>query len=174
MKILTVASVYFQTISNLMSRPGDFFGGTRSESMIYSIKYLFVSILIFIMASMTLIRENHLSAAGILLINAVFMPFIMSIVSLLIIKMIGKKHVPFTNIFSVNAFASGTTILVSWIPLFLWISEPWKWTLIVIGYVRACGLNYRQAIVTMIITIIFIVLGFRMFLSVISNLRVGF
>lgn len=171
MKIITAASLYFQTISRLMSRPGGFFDGIRGESMIYSVKYLFVSILIFIMASMTLIQKNHLSAAGILLINAVLMPFITSTVSLLIIKVIGKKHIPFTNIFSVNAFASGTTILISWIPLFLWISEPWKWTLIVIGYVRACGLDYRRAIATMIITIILIVLGFRLFLSVISSVK---
>jgi len=109
--------------------------------------------------------------AAILFLNALGMTFITAGVGFMVMGMIRGRRVPFRRIFAVCAYSSGVTMLASWIPLFVWITEPWKWTLISIGMVRACGLSWKQTILVMGISVLVIVLFFWSVMPVILYLR---
>lgn len=97
---------------------------------------------------------------GIFFVNALFMPFIATAVTCLVTILTPGKGVPFRRFFAVYAFAGGVTLLVSWIPLFVWLTEPWKWVLIALGMVRACGLGWRRALTVISLTIAGLILLF--------------
>ncbi len=151
---------YIQTLTGILGSPRRFFGELPEEvGFRNSFGFLIVSSLFFTGASLTCIHERYVLMAGILLINALVMPFITAGTAFLIMTMTMIKRVSFTRLFAVFAFAAGVTMLASWIPLFVWITEPWKWLIIAIGMVKACGLRWMQAIL-IIGSSIFIVLLF--------------
>jgi len=50
--------------------------------------------------------------------------------------------------------------LASWIPLFVWLTEPWKWMLIIIGLVKGCGFRWVEAILVVAVSIFIVILLF--------------
>ena len=122
-------------------------------------------------AGLTQVHERPLLMAGILLVNAIGMPFVTAGVSFMAMTMFIEKRVPFQRIFAVYAFSSGVTMLASWIPLFTWITEPWKWVLVSIGMASGCGLNWKQTILVIGLSILILVLFFWSLTSVILYLR---
>jgi hypothetical protein len=151
---------YFQSLTRILGSPKQFFGELPEETGFRKpFGFLLISSLFFTGASLTCIYDNHVLMAGILLINAIAMPFVTAGTAFLIMTMTMIKRVSFTRLFAVFAFASGVTMLASWIPLFVWITEPWKWLLITMGMVKACGLRWMQAI-SIVGCSIFIVLLF--------------
>jgi hypothetical protein len=151
---------YFQSLTRILGSPKQFFGELPEETGFRKpFGFLLISSLFFTGASLTCIYDSHVLMAGILLINAIAMPFVTAGTAFLIMTMTMIKRVSFTRLFAVFAFASGVTMLASWIPLFVWITEPWKWLLITMGMVKACGLRWMQAI-SIVGCSIFIVLLF--------------
>jgi len=86
------------------------------------------------------------------------MPFVTAGISFMVMTM--GKRVSFPRLFSLYAYATGVTLLASWIPLFVWITEPWKWMLIIIGMVKGCGFKWMQAILVVVVSIFIVVLFF--------------
>ncbi len=84
--------------------------------------------------------------AGIHLFNAVGMTFIMAGLGYLVMGLSIGKKVPFARLFSIYALCSGVTLLVSWIPYFAVLTEPWKWYLIGTGLTKSCGLKLKEAL----------------------------
>lgn len=78
----------------------------------------------------------------------------------MVMTMTMGKRVSFPRLFSVYAYATGVTLLASWIPLFIWLTEPWKWMLIIFGMVKGCGLKWMQAILVVAVSIFIVVLFF--------------
>jgi hypothetical protein len=151
---------YIQTLTGILGSPRRFFGELPEEMGFRNpFVFLLISSLFFTGASLTCIHDRHVFMAGILLINALAMPFITAGIAFLIMTMTMVKRANFTSLFAVFAFAAGVTMLASWIPLFVWITEPWKWLLIAIGMVKACGLRWAQAIL-IIGSSVFVVLLF--------------
>ena len=97
---------------------------------------------------------------GILWVNAVVMPFMTAGIAFMVITMSMGKRVSFQKLFSVYAYATSVTLLASWIPLFIWLTEPWKWMLIVIGMVKGCGFKWMQAILIVAVSIFIVMLFF--------------
>jgi len=89
------------------------------------------------------------------------MVFIASGLGYLVMIMITRKSVTFKRLFSIYAFASGTTMLAAWIPLFIWLAEPWKWWLIATGMNKACGFKGRYIILIIGLSISVMVFLFR-------------
>ena len=81
------------------------------------------------------------------MVNAIGMVLIAAALGYLVMALTIGKQVSFTRFFSVYAFSSGVTLLASWIPFFIWITEPWKWWLIGTGMVKGCGFSLSQALV---------------------------
>lgn len=152
---------YFQTLMSLLGAPREFFS-VLPESVGFgkSFGFLLISSLFFTGASLTCINEKPVLMAAILLINTVGMPFIAAGIGFVAMTMTIDKHVTFTRLFAVYAFATGVTLLASWIPLFVWLTEPWKWLLIAMGMVKGCGFKWIQAFLIIGLSIFVLVLFF--------------
>ena len=152
---------YFQTLTRILGAPRQFFSELPDEwGFRKPFGFLLLSSLFFTGASLTCIHERPILMAGILLVNALAMPFITASISFLVMTMTMGKRVTFARLFAVYAFASGVTLLASWIPLFVWLTEPWKWLLIIFGMVKGCGLRWMQAILIIGLSIFILVLFF--------------
>ncbi|WDP87441.1 MAG: hypothetical protein HUN05_21830 [Desulfobacter sp.] len=68
------------------------------------------------------------------------------------VMMFGKKA-SFCLVFSLYVYASGITLLVSWLPFLLWLTELWKYWLIFSGFRRGCGLSKRQALEVLVVSL---------------------
>ena len=163
---------YFQALTGMLSTPGKFFENLPEIVRPgFPLAFLLVSALFFAGAGITCVGDNRLAMGAIYFINAVAMPFIMSGISYLIITMTMGSKVPFLQLFAVFSFAAGTTLLASWIPLFVWITEPWKWILTGIGMVKACKLGWIQSVLVMTVTIFMVMLIFWSLAPVIVLIR---
>ena len=156
---LTMVS-YFQALTRILVCPGNFFKELSHEAdFIRPLGCLLISGLFFIGASAIQITENVISMTGILFLNAVFMPVITAWVSYVIIRLYRVKGVSFAGILSVYAYSTSITLMISWIPLFFLITEPWKWTLVFLGLTKGCGLRTIEAVIVIGITV-FILISF--------------
>ena len=152
---------YFQALTRMLGSPGKFFEELPDEIGLWKpFGFLLISSIFFTAMNLLNIHDRPVVIGGILLVNAVAMPFITSALSYIVMTMIVGKRVTYTKLFSVFAFASGVTMLASWIPLFVWITEPWKWFLVVTGMVRGCGLSWLQSILILGLSILILFLFF--------------
>lgn len=157
---------YFQIITGMLSRPGHFYESSLSDRDIKTpVLFLLISTAFFVSASLTVLKGNTFILIGILFVNTVTMPFITAAVSVLFIRMFTGSAIGFMRIFSVHVFAGGTVLLAAWIPMIMWFTEPWKWILIITGYVKGCGMTYMQAIVISVITAGVIISGFQLLIN---------
>lgn len=111
-------------------------------------------------ASLTYIHERPILMVGILFVNSIAMPFVAAGIGFMVMTMTIGKRVAFAKFFAVYAFAAGVTLLASWIPLFVWLTEPWKWLLIALGMVKGCGFKWMQAFLIIGLSIFVLVLFF--------------
>jgi hypothetical protein len=150
---------YFQALTQMLSSPIRFFTELpRDAGFGQAFGFLLTSSMFFAGAGMTTIAENRLLMAGIWLVNAVAMPMILAGIGFMVMTMSMGKRATFQRLFSIYAFAAGVTLLASWIPLFVWITEPWKWLLIVVGMVKGCGFKWMQAILIAVASIFILIL----------------
>ncbi|MBW1738384.1 MAG: YIP1 family protein [Deltaproteobacteria bacterium] len=163
---------YMHALTGMLGAPGRFFRELPDETGYRRpLGFLLVSSLFLTGASLTQVHERPLLMAGILLVNAIGMPFVTAGVSFMALTMFIGKRVPFQRIFTVYAFSSGVTMLASWIPLFTWITEPWRWVLVSIGMASGCGLNWKQTVLVIGVSILIIVLFFWSLMPVILWVR---
>ncbi len=163
---------YFQALTRILGAPGQFFCEFPEKvGFRQPVRFLVVSSLFFTGASLTCISASHVLMAGILLINAIAMPFIAAGIGFMVMTVAIGKRVAFKRFFAVYAFASGVTMLASWIPLFVWVTEPWKWLLIAVGMVKGCGLRWMQAVLIIGISIFILVLFFLSLAPVFSYVK---
>ena len=108
---------------------------------------------------------NYLTVGGILLANAVGMTLLMTGLGYSLMWVSGGGKAPFDTLFSVYAFSAGTTLLVSWVPSFLVLSEIWKWWLIGTGLTAGLGFKWYRAVAIIGISIVLTVLIFHWLLS---------
>ncbi|MEW6672253.1 MAG: YIP1 family protein [Thermodesulfobacteriota bacterium] len=139
---------YFRTLTRLLGEPRKFFDEFPPEpGFIKPVGFLILSGLFFTIASLiTNTYTQPALMAAILFVNAVGMPLIASSLGFVVIIWAMGRPQTFPRFFSIYAFASGVTLLASWIPYFVWFTEPWKWWLIAIGLVHGCGFSWKQSL----------------------------
>jgi len=86
-------------------------------------------------------------------VNAAGMIIMSSLLSYTAMVMILGKRTSFSIVFRLYAFSSGVTLFISWLPFFLWFTEPWKWWLIYTGFKNTCGLTWKQAVLILVVSI---------------------
>src|SRR6056297_2291942 len=77
--------------------------------------------------------QSPVVMALIYFINAAGMVLISSITGFCTMVMISGKKQDFSLVFGLYAYASGITMLISWLPFMLWFTEPWKYWLVYTG-----------------------------------------
>lgn len=162
---------YFVALSKILGTPNSFFKElSDATGFKQSMGFLLVSAIFSTTALlMTQPLENPVLTGVIYFVNAVGMTVIAAGLGYMMVTMFAGPKVSFCRIFGVYAFASGVALLASWIPLFVWITEPWKWILIGIGLAKYCGLGWRFSILVILISVTVIILFFWSLLPVISS-----
>lgn len=160
---------YFQIINGMLSRPGAFFSKNLSDHNVKKpVLFLLISVVFNVAASLTVIKGNMFVLAGILVLNATVMPIVAAVVSVAVLRIITGSNISLVRIFSIYAYAWGTTLYASWIPMMFWITEPWKWFLVTKGFTKGCDITYMQAITASVITIGLIIMGFYFLMDLTS------
>ncbi|MCD6585470.1 MAG: YIP1 family protein [Desulfobacteraceae bacterium] len=160
---------YFQALAKVLGTPVIFFRELQDIDFKQSLGFLVVSSVFFAGASL-LTRQfvQPLLSGGILFINAIGMTFIAAGLGYMLMSMFFGKKVTFPRLFAVYAFSAGVTLLASWIPLFVWLTEPWKWVLIGLGLTKSCDFRWNQTIVVIGGSIGIMILFFKSLLPLIS------
>lgn len=152
---------YLRTLSQLLASPRGFFTELPAEmGMGPPLGFLLVSSVVFTLASLMNTVLDPLTAAAIFLANAVGMVFITSGLGFMVMVMTLGRKAGYGRIFAIYAFSAGVTLLSSWMPYFLFITEPWKWWLIFTGLTRSIGLKWTHALMVIGISISVLILFF--------------
>lgn len=164
---------YFRTLTRMLKEPGRFFGELPwGVGMKQSMGFLSVSSLFFAGASLVSNTPvNPLFMGGIFFINAMGMVFIAAGLGYMVINMTMRKRVTFGRFFTVYALSSGVTLLASWMPFFIWLTEPWKWWLIGTGMVKCCGFRPGHAVLVIGVSICIMFLFFWSLLPIVFSIR---
>ena len=119
---------YFRSLAKVLGTPGAFFKESLNDvGFRQSLGFLLVSSAFFAGAILTTREfEAPWISSSIFFVNAVGMTLIAAGFGYIAMTMFWGRKVTFRRFFSVYAFASGVTLLASWIPLFVFITEPWK------------------------------------------------
>jgi hypothetical protein len=139
---------YAQTVFGLLGQPRKFYDALpQSIGMMPVLGFLAVSAVFSSIASLLNTNPQNLYlTGGIYLFNAVGMVLIMAGLGYMVMTLCIGKKVSFARLFSIYALSSGVTLLVSWIPFLVVLTEPWKWWLIGTGIIKGCGLKLKEAV----------------------------
>ncbi len=152
---------YFHVLSRMIGDPKTFFSELSPDTGMKSpLIFLTISALIFTLSSLMNDPPNPALAAGILLLNAMGMVFVASGLGYMVIMITLGKRIAFHRVFAIYAFSSGVTLLASWMPYFLIITEPWKWWLICTGMTRHLSMSWKQTLSVVLLSVGIIVLFF--------------
>jgi len=144
---------YAQTVFGLLGQPRKFYDALPpSIDPMPVLGFLMVSAVFSSIASLlNSDTQNFCLTGGIYLFNAVGMVLIMAGLGYMVMALCVGKKVSFARLFSIYALSSGVTLLFSWAPFFVVLTEPWKWWLIGTGMLKGCGLKLKE--IVLIITL---------------------
>ncbi|MEJ2101829.1 MAG: YIP1 family protein [Desulfobacterales bacterium] len=139
---------YVQAVFGILGHPRKFFSElSPTIGMNQPLGLLVLSAVFFCAANLMNVRPHaFFLMGGIYLLNAVGMVFIMAALGYLVMTLSIGKKVPFVRLLGIYALCSGVTLLISWVPYFVVLTEPWKWYLIGIGLTKGCGLKIKESI----------------------------
>lgn len=149
---------YYQIVNRMLVSPGQFF---REEldfiGLRRSLGFLTLSSLFFTLAELSLIHQAYLKLSILNFMNAVIMPALCAVTGYALIRGLSGREILFRRLFAVYALSSGLMMLMAWIPLFIWITEPWRWLLIGLGLVKGCGLSRGQSLLVVALSLLLLV-----------------
>ncbi|MBS3758289.1 MAG: hypothetical protein KGY61_06465 [Desulfobacterales bacterium] len=136
-------SGYFQILSRVLGEPRAFFVDlSETAAMKQAAGFLVVSSLFFAAAALLVHGfSNPAAISAVLFVNAIGMTFISAGLGYALAIIVTGRQISFAQVFTVYAYASGAVFLAAWIPLALFLTEPWKWWLIGTGLNRTCGVK---------------------------------
>jgi Yip1-like protein len=154
--VLKSCQFYGYAVIQILIEPRRFFTELpKNATMAKSLGFCVICSLFYTAASLlTGTYPSPIKMGGVFFINNVAMVFLPAGLSYMILVMIRKKKSRFPLLFSVCAFSSGITLLVSWMSMFLWFTEPWKWWLIYTGFKNTCGIPWKASLVILVLTMI--------------------
>lgn len=160
-------STYLQTTTSLLSSPIRFFSDVpAAETYKRAGTYLMVSAIFYTVASYAYFFNQSLTVGAIILVNALAMPFVTGFLAYIFSTMFYGKKISMPRMFSIFAYSSGVVMIISWIPALVWVTEPWRGLLCLVGLVKAGELKWHQAIIVMGCTIISLLVLIWSFLPV--------
>ncbi|MFZ7128248.1 MAG: YIP1 family protein [Desulfobacterales bacterium] len=128
-------SGYFHTLAGLLVRPAAVFEaladspGIRSPLVFLAVSALFSGAA----ATTTAPYARPMIAGTVFVVNDLGMPLMAAGLAYLAMVAIVGRRVRFGTLLAIHALASGVTLLISWVPVFVVVSEPWKWWLVWTG-----------------------------------------
>lgn len=159
---LTAPGYYARALTRLLGEPGRFYSdmGQKGDSQ-HAMLFLVIASLFH--AAAGLLQSVSTTPARVffaLFLNGIGMACLCAVVLFSAQAMMFGRKICFGTVLSIVAYSSGVTLLVSWVPFFIWLTEPWKWWLIITGLVRGCGFKWWQALAASITTVMLVFLLF--------------
>jgi len=105
--------------------------------------------------------------AAVLFVNAMGMALFPALIGYIVMGMTLGRKASFARLFSVYAFSFGITLLFSWVPFFLWLTEPWKWWLVFTGLTRGCDFKPWAALMVVLLSVGVILLFFYSLMAIV-------
>lgn len=163
---------YFKTLAQILRGPRRFFSENLPDTgWRFAAGFLVISSVVFTGASLLSFEyADPWSTGSILFLNALGMVLISSSLGYMIMTMSIGRKASFGSFFSVYALSSGVTLLASWMPFSLLLTESWRWWLIGTGLTRGCGVKGRQAFWIIVASIVVMVGGVMSVMAIISHL----
>ncbi len=163
---------YFDTLTQLLKEPRKFFSGLSPEIGWKTPGcFLSASSIIYAIASaMNGTYPNPFFMGVIFFINAVGMVLITAFLGYTVMMVTIGKRLTFISFFAIYAFASGVTLIASWMSFFLIITEPWKFWIIGTGLVKFGKFTVKEAILIILLSVGLIILFLYSILLLFPNL----
>ncbi|WP_461210013.1 YIP1 family protein [Desulfocurvus sp. DL9XJH121] len=152
--------LYFKTLQEVVVSPGRFFGSMPEDPGVEqnAFRFLVISGMFYATIYLTYFFERSFQMAAILVINAIGMPFLLAGLGFVVLAMTSSRGLPFRKIFAVYAYATGTVMIVAWIPALNTITEIWKFGLVAYGLVKGCGLSWPRSVVVVLLSVALLLL----------------
>lgn len=155
-KLITTCQFYGYAVIQILIEPRQFFTELpKNATLAKSFGFCVICSLFYVTASLLTGTYTHpVKMGGIFFLTSLGMVFIPAGLSYMIMVITLGKKSDFPRLFSVCAFSSGITLLVSWMTLFVWFTEPWKWWLIYTGLKNTCSIPWKPALLILVLTMI--------------------
>jgi len=141
---------YFSSLMGLLGSPRSFFSELPpAEGFRTPFQFLLFSALFHSGAFALTIAGHKTLMTIVVFLNALLMPLAAAVAGFIVCRMTTRRGLSFAVIFQVYAYSAGVTLLVSWIPLFSWFTEPWKWILITLGLRKTARMGWGTAAVVL-------------------------
>ncbi|MEH0021757.1 MAG: YIP1 family protein [Desulfobacter sp.] len=150
-RVWDVLRFYAYALIQILIEPSLFFN-RLSEQHTLSRALVFLGICAVFNAAACMLT-GEVRAGGIVFANALAMVVLSALLgygSMVVLS--GKKYEP-GFVFSLYAFALGIPLLVSWLPLFFWFAESWKWWLVYKGLRQACLLSGKHTAIVLVFSL---------------------
>lgn len=148
---------YVRPIASAIQNPGLLFCSIKNEnrkSPVHALGIVIVSSSISALAGTLMSQKtNFFILYFVFFVNALGMMFISSGLGYLIAKIVVRPSVKMAPILNIYALSFAVTLLFSWIPYSIWLTEPWKWWLIGTGLINGIGIEFWRALLIIILSI---------------------
>jgi len=155
-QIFKSCKFYGYAVIQILIEPRRFFTELPDNTkLLNSLGFCVICSLFFALAGLLTGSYPHPIKMGmIFFFSSIFMVFISTGLSYMIMVMTIGKQSSFEQLFNVYAFSSGMVLLVSWMSFFLWFTEPWKWWLVYTGFKNTCQFSWKPAFLILLVTIV--------------------
>jgi hypothetical protein len=154
---------YWGTLSMLIRDPRRFFAEEEAagNGRLSPAAFLAVSSALSALAGICLGGQSgRLVMAAVLFVNAFGMTLLAAALAYTVMVPLAGPRMAFRRLFGIYAHSAGVTLLVSWNPVLLIFTEPWKWWLVWTGMRARGGLSRLQAAVVLVLSLGLILLLF--------------
>lgn len=163
---------YLESLVFIIRSPAGFFDTAGAESgSRRALLFLMISGLFYCSVSMTYFFENSLIMGVIMMVNAVLMPALGACFSFCIMRMMTVSKISYSRVFNVYAYSSGAVMVISWIPGLAVIMEPVRALLVGVGLYKTGDLGKLQALITVLLTAVLLLLFFWTLAPLVVALR---
>jgi hypothetical protein len=147
---------YGYAVIQILIEPRQFFSELPgTTTLLKSLGFCVICSIFYVISSLlTGAHLNPVNMGAVLFLNNLGMICISATLGYIIMVITVGKKVRFNLLFSVNAFSSGVVLLFSWVSVFMWFTEPWKWWLVYTGFKNSCGFSWKSALLILILTMI--------------------
>lgn len=146
---------YTDAFIRMLMDPGAFLKDIpRRATLLNSLGFMIICCVFYTVSSLMTgaYGRPEWTSAGILFINASGMILIGTLLGYIAMVLVIGKRISLGKVFSLYVFAAGLPLFLSWLPFFIWLTEPWKYWLIYTGFRNACSASRKQALLILLIS----------------------
>jgi hypothetical protein len=116
--------------------------------------FLAISGLFWVSLRYVYFSDHSLFQALTLAINALGMPFLLAAFTFMIMGLFFGRLASYRHLVIIYIYATGVTMMVSWLPTTEIFTETWRFSLVAVGLVKWCSFKWIQAITSIVLGVV--------------------